>query len=140
MRYLQLGITFSVLLLFISCKKEYFRVGHFLFVNKTSYAITYPTLFEEYNILPNSTVLIKQTQDGIRSLDVSDYFSPFLIRSKGPITIKFNGNKCLLYSSSNDIHSILDIKSFEAEKVDKFTYKFTYTFTESDYNRATACP
>lgn len=140
MRYLQLGITISILLLISSCKKYYDKTGHFVFVNKTSHSITYPTLFEEYNILPNSTIIIKQSQDGTKSLDVSSYFSPFLMRTKGPITIKFDANKCLLNSSSNTIHSVLDIRSFEAEKVDKFNYKFTYTFTEADYIRAIACP
>lgn len=62
------------------------------------------------------------------------------MRTKGPITIKFDNNKCLINQTIDSMHRVLDIKNFAAEKVDRFTYNLTYTFTEADYNRATTCP
>lgn len=32
------------------------------------------------------------------------------------------------------------LKNHTAERVSDVTYKFTYTFTEADYNRSVNCP
>jgi len=139
MRYLTLGTIFSALLIHISCKKEYFGYGHFYFVNETNHSITYGNLFEEYNLGPHQTILIKQTQDATRRANLEDYISPFSMRTKGPLDIRFDANKCVTVLRETE-HSVLNIESYKPEKLDKFTYKFTYTFTEADYNRALTCP
>lgn len=58
MRYLTLGIIISLSILINACKKEYFRVGHFYFINQTAHTITYDNLFQEYNLAPNQILLI----------------------------------------------------------------------------------
>ena len=141
MRYLQLGSIISLVAILFSCDKigDPVRDGEFYFINQTNHTITYNNLFEEYNLAPKATILIKQTQDVIGKFNVNDYFSPFLMRTKEPIIIKFNADKCLQATMTSE-NSILDIKSYNAEKINKYTYKFTYTFTEADYNRAVTCP
>lgn len=139
MRYSTLGIIFSILLTNASCNKEYFGIGHFYFVNETDHFITYENLLEEYNLAPHQTILIKQTQDANGRANLDDYISPLVMRTKDPINIKFDANKCAKITKESD-HSVLNLKSFIAEKLDKFTYKFTYTYTEADYNRAVTCP
>lgn len=140
MRCLALGIITSLIILFNSCTKEYQWAGHFYFVNRTGHSISYDPLFQEYNLSANQTLFINQVQGEKKAFRVEDYFSPFLMKRNGPISIRFDGNKCLLDQSLTSEHSPLNIKNYIAEKIDKYTYKFTYTFTEADYNRAVACP
>ncbi len=140
MRYLVLGGIFSLLILYGSCRKEYVRNGIFYFVNQTNHNITYENLFQEYNVAPNATIEIVQPQYANEKFDVNKYFSPLLAKRKDTVSIRFNNNRCLTNQTINSIHSVLDIKNFVREKIGNISYKFTYTFTEADYNRATTCP
>lgn len=65
------------------------------------------------------------------------YGTPF--NNSSSLVIQFDGNKCLTMTNSS-VNSLLNISNYSAEKIDAFNYKFTYTFTEADYNRATICP
>lgn len=62
------------------------------------------------------------------------------MKTKEGINIKFNGNRCLSNQVATSEHSPLNIKNYVVENIDKYTYKFTYTFTEADYDRAITCP
>jgi len=140
MRFLQLGLIISLTFTFISCNKktEYAQLGEFWFINQTNYNITYKQGFEKFNVMANSSTLIKDTQDAVKKVEPNKFHAPF--RSIGlPVVIKFNQIKCLEIDVNSE-HSILDIKNYLAEKLSERKYKFTYTFTEADYNRAVACP
>ena len=145
MRYLALGIVINGLLL-LGCGKirhERFQKAEFRFVNKTNYDITYEQKgLESYHVAANKTITVNQTQDVDRVANATTYLSPFRYINAFPERygiIEFNHTKCLKVTF-DDAFGPLNIKNYVAEKMDKNTYKFTYTFTEEDYNRATACP
>ncbi len=140
-----IGLLISLLVLNSSCNKirEYAEFGVFNFVNQTKYKITFstkasPTVYEKFSILPNSTTTIEDTQDGVKEVNSSTFHSP-LIGFVPPIVVKFDNIKCLEITSVSE-HTPLDIKNYVAEKLGERKYKFTYTFTDADYNRATTCP
>ena len=141
MRYLRLGIIINILILFYSCNKitEFTQEGDFYFVNETNHRITFDKGLEKFNVLPKSTTLFTDIQDSGGRASASNYQSPLMIISRGGLTVRFNDNKCLENNYYTE-HSILDINNFVAEKISIRKFKFTYTFTEADYNRAVACP
>lgn len=144
MRYLMLGLTISLIAILYSCKDDFFSIvveNHF--INETDYSITYPTGYEKFNVSPKSTTIITERgkgagKGGIRE---SDLTSPlFSFSPESLFTIKFNQTRCLVQVKVDDEHSVRNIKNFKTEKIGENHYKFTYTFTEADYNRATICP
>ena len=146
-RYLTLGLIISIIALFYSCDKgdyRYTKKSEFRFINTTNYSITYPVGYERFNILPKSSIFFEESifvGDSKKSAEISDYKSPLESSSViQNLTIKFDNMKCLVDVSLTDVNSIRDIKNFVAEKLGESNYKFTYTFTEADYNRAVACP
>ena len=98
-------------------------------------------------IFLNHKILSKQEKISLITLDNINKI-PFLKKRHDKmwydffieIIIKFNDVKCLINVKENDRNSIRDIKNFVAERINNNTYKFTYTFTEADYNRASTCP
>lgn len=144
MRYLTLGLIISIGILLNSCKDYFFNmVVEYHFVNETNYSISYPVGYEKFNVAPKSTiVIIEQGKGGGKhGVAASDFSSPLSsISALGIFTIKFNQAKCLVDIKPDDEHSVRNIKNFVAEKIAENSYKFTYTFTEADYNRAVQCP
>jgi hypothetical protein len=146
MRYLQLGIVISLFNLTISCNKTT-NPGYDLevyFVNQTNYNITYGQGFGEFNVKAKSTIIIKQSRDGIKPVLTNDSFlSPLLVNSRpftNPFFIYFDLNKCLVQTRTTE-NSVFNVDSYkQLEKIGENTYKLTYTFTEADYNRAVICP
>jgi hypothetical protein len=143
--FLMIGLLISFFTLVSSCNKirEYAQFGTFNFVNQTNYTITFynklsPIRYAEYTILPNSVTSIEKTQDAIKDVNSTTYHSPF-IGFTPPLIVKFNSVKCLEITPESE-HTPLDIKNYAAEKLGERSYKFTYIFTEADYNRATICP
>ena len=146
-RYLTLGLIISIIALFYSCDKgdyRYTKKSEFKFINATNYSITYPIGYERFNILPNSSIFFEESifvGDSKKSAELSDYKSPLEQNSViQNLTIKFGNTKCLIDVKLLDINSIRNIKNFVAEKLGESNYKFTYTFSEADYNRAVNCP
>lgn len=139
-KYLTIGLFINISMLNVSCNKirEYAQFGDFYFVNQTDYNIIYQKGLEKFNVMANSSILIRDTQDAIKEVSPNRYHTLF-INYNPPLIIKFNDNKCLEFAPNSE-HTLLDIKNYVAEKIGKRTYKFTYTFTEADYNRAVACP
>lgn len=142
--YLIIGLLISLFGLSNSCKKtrDYAQDGEFNFVNQTNHYISYQKGFEKYNLAPQATVIINQVQDAPgKNVDVNTYSNPFTKEYSytEPFVIKYNDNRCLTITRSSE-HTPLDIKNYNAEKLGERKYKFTYTFTEADYNRAVTCP
>ena len=139
--YLIIGLIISLISIISSCKDDFYdQYGEFYFVNNTAYIIKYNAGLERFDIPPKSTTIFKEKYrgEGKKALP-SNYNSP--LRHYGnEINIKFNNVKCLINVKENDINSIRDIKNFVTEKIGENHFKFTYTFTEADYNRAVACP
>ena len=139
MRYLMLG-SFIFLLFIISCKKHYRSTGEYHFINKTNYNITFEKGFDSYNLSPNATYTMSYGQDSGKEIDPKNFIPPLMIASNGGLTIRFNQTRCLVTTFYTE-HSPLNINSYSNDgKIGELTYKFTYTFTEADYNRATTCP
>ena len=143
--YLTIGLIISFCILFNSCEKfkNYAIGGEFRFVNTTGYNITYDQAnFKEYNVLANSTTVIRISQKSsfeIKNAVPSNYRSPFVVSSIDNVIVKFGVNKCLIMQSKDGINNIRDINNFVAEKISTNNFRFTYTFTEADYNRAVTC-
>jgi hypothetical protein len=145
MRFLTLGLVFNIILI-SSCSKKFVnpaRDADFHFINMTDKNISYEVGLEKFNLKPSETITIGQSQDdsGLE-LSPSSYSNPFrelMTPQDKDIIIKFNVNKCWTTAVGTD-HSPLDIKNYTSEKLGERKYKFTYTFTEADYNRAITCP
>ena len=141
-RYLKNGLIISSLLLFNSCTEtEIINSGEFYFVNKTNYKITYDQVnLQKFNVNANGTTVISTSYNGGKDVNPDSYIIPLMEPTRGVVNIQFGANKCLLKQDRNSENSILNIKNFISEKLGVRKYKFTYTFTEADYNRAVACP
>jgi len=143
MRFLQLGVIISILFFSNSCKKDNFheKYPEFYLINETNHLITFDDFPNNYSIQPKSFIKIVENQSVAGDLNnANNYQSPYLTPNKSLVTIRFNNAKCLLNQMKDNEHSIVNIASFVAEKTSKYDYKFTYTFTEADYNRAVTCP
>lgn len=138
-------ICLSVMVL--SCKKlgEPVKHANYLLINQTQHDITFIPESSANNLAANKTLEKSITTDaGNYNETPKSYFSLFgdnaAIKGLGlKFIIKFNSNKCWQPPYEGE-HSPLDINSYVAEKIRDNNYKFTYTFTEADYNRAVTCP
>ena len=114
--------------------------AEYIYINSTNHAISFftPHVYS-FKLLGLKTHLIKLNEVGRKKNGPETYITPF--NNTDSEIIQFDGNRCLIMTTSNSSqNSLLNISSYTAEKVDKYNYKFTYTFTEADYNRATTCP
>ncbi|TDG35475.1 hypothetical protein EZJ43_12670 [Pedobacter changchengzhani] len=149
MKKIQSQILILVLISIITagCGKkitEYSKQAEYVFINKTAYSITYIKNSETYNVGPSATMTVKITTDGSENVQASEYMSPFgdneAYKNSGiKFIVKFDGNRCWEPPFEGS-HSPLDIKSYSNERIATNNYKFTYTFTDDDYNRAVNCP
>lgn len=148
MRFLTIGLIISALFTgATSCNKtrDYAMEGQFYFVNSSSHSITFSAGFEQYNLEANSTskpFMITDISD--REIPAGSYHPPFSKESAfkipiEPIGIKFDNSRCITLLDDSGTHNILNIASYSSEKLGERKYKFVYTFTESDYNRAVSC-
>ena len=136
MRYLLFG-AFSLLITFsLSCIKEYTQKGIFVFVNQTNYNISAGYSVEPFTLVPNSTMNKEQVQPSTKKVTALGFQNPLSADNQFVVKI---GDKCII-NTKESINSIINIASYISEKIDERTYKFTYTFTEADYNRAVTCP
>jgi len=143
MHFLILGLIISLAAILSSCDKDvYGVVTEHHFINQTNHHITYPIGYEKFNVSPQSTTTIRtNTRVGGKVVETEFHSSPlFILPSSSILTIKFDNSKCLIDVKVDDVHSVRNIKDFSIEKVSENRYKFTYTFTEADYNRAVTCP
>ncbi len=144
--YLIIGLIINFCFLSNSCDKFkiYAIAGEFRFVNTTSYNITFDQAnFQEFNVPANSTTVIYKSQKSsfkVKEAVPSNYRSPFVIPSIDNVIVKFGNNKCLIMQANDGINNIRNINNFVAEKISNNNFRFTFTFTEADYNRAVACP
>ena len=150
-RYFFIGIAISSFFLSASCKKHTQWVQHaeFNYVNQTNYTITFPKgysntyLKEAVNVIikPNTTTVFKVTFGANKEVTADSYVNngtPFSFTEIYKV-IFFDNTKCLDLSKLT-INNPSDLKNYVAERIDKRTFKFTYTFSEADYNRAITCP
>jgi len=142
MRFLALGV-FSLILFGFSCKKriEYAQMGYFTYFNQTPYTIKLDYTSFSFIIEPNKSYTFSQNQDAIENVSADTFNEPLsrlVNRTTPELTFKI-GDKCFK-STSTSMHSVLNLKNYIAEQIGSRTYKFTYTFTDEDYNRAVTCP
>lgn len=142
-RYLLLGlIMIGVIISLSACDKaiDWEKYGEFYLVNKTSYKIAIIDPQSKFEIAPFETFHLKQVQPSKKQVLPEEYEDP-ITQEIGPrleVIVKI-GDKCSI-QTKNSTNSIINIKNYVAERINKTTYKFTYTFTEADYHRAVACP
>ena len=120
-------------------KKEWTRQGEFDLVNSTTRTVVIADPNKTYEILPGATLHISQVQPSNKEVVPQSYEDP-ITQEVGPrqsMTVKI-GDKCLT-ATKNSQNSILNIASYQNQKIDERSYKFTYTFTDEDYKRAGDC-
>ena len=142
MRFLVLG-GFSLILFGFSCKKsEYVHNLEYYFDNKTNHLIKLDYPSYKFTIEPAKTFVLKESFDGPKTSTAESYLSnpiPSLINRKQAEVVIRIGDKCFI-STDNSEHSLINMKSYVGEKLGERKYKFTYTFTDADYERAVVCP
>lgn len=138
MRFLMLG-AFSLLFFGFSCAKiEREQFAEFIYINTTNHIISFVTpTGNSFNLLSMKKHQINENQPAPKRIGFETYRTPYV--NSNSIVLKFNGDKCLTMTNSSE-NSILNISHYSAVKIDEKTYRFTYTFTEADYNRAVTCP
>ena len=138
MRFLALGV-FSLFFFGFSCNKiEREQFGKFIYINSTSHTINFFTPHvNSFKLLGLKTHLIEQVQVAGKKIGFETFRTPFT--NSNSLVLVFDGNKCLTITNSSD-HSMLNMSNYTEEKIDDMTYRFTYTFTEADYQRAVTCP
>ncbi len=140
--FLLLG-AINIILLGFSCKKrtEYIQEAEFYFINNTTHNIELLQPYFKFMVLPNQTNIILEEQVGDGKVDKEDFRNLFTNNVKITDTLlSFKiGDRCLMQTKNSE-HSIMNLKNYVAEKRDNITYKFTYTFTDADYERAVICP
>lgn len=137
------GFLFSLILI-PSCGKkiiDYADIeGDFYFINPTNYTVKIVNFQQDFNIISGELKLINHKQGGLKTVTPISYTDPFtygMAPNDKKLQLKI-GNRCE-NATLNSQHSILNINSYVAEKLGERKYKFTYTFTEADYNRAIIC-
>lgn len=136
-RFLMLGL---ISITGFSCaKKEWTRQGEFDLVNSTTRTVVIADPNKTYEILPGAILHISQVQPSNKEVVPQSYEDP-ITQEVGPrqsLTVKI-GDKCLI-ATKNSQNSILNIASYQNQKIDERNYRFTYTFTDEDYKRAGDC-
>ncbi len=137
--YLLIGVIFNLLFAGFSCKKiEPDMDGEYVYINSTNHIISFLTPHvDSFKLLGLKTHLIKLHGVARKKARPETYGTPF--NNSSSLVIQFDGNKCLTMTNLSE-NSLLNINHYSVEKIDDWTYKFTYTFTEADYNRAITCP
>ena len=139
--YLTIGFIISLTTILVSCRDDFYdQFGEFYYVNETNYSITYETGLSEFNVAPKSTTVFKEKTRGVGKEAIASNYNVPRAHYGREFTIKFNNVKCLINVKEDDINSVRNIKNFIAERIGENNYRFTYTFTEADYNRAVTCP
>jgi len=135
--FLMLGL---ISIIDFSCaKKEWTRRGEFDIVNATTRSVVITDPNKTYEILPGATLHITQVQPSNKEVVSQTYEDP-ITQEVGPrqsLTVKI-GDKCLIATKDSQ-HSIINIASYQNQKIDERSYKFTYIFTDEDYKLAGNC-
>ncbi|KLT63872.1 hypothetical protein AB669_19240 [Pedobacter sp. BMA] len=119
--------------------------GEFYFVNNTAHHISFSSGFEKYNLAPNSispAFIVSDISD--KSITEPSFYAPFLKENAyklpaEPIIMRFENSKCVVIRNMLGNRNPLNINSYSSERLTERKFKFTYTFTESDYIEAPAC-
>jgi len=141
--YLFIGLIINSLF-FQSCgkiRKEYNQVAEFVYVNQTNYTIKFDNGALTIIIKPKENILFKVADGANEVVNESSFKNtpkPFDTYGNYKL-VYFDSLKCLDISQEME-HNPTDLKNYVAERISERTYKFTYTFTEADYNRAVTCP
>lgn len=139
-RYFIIGILINILMIY-GCNiiREPSQTGEYYFINNTNYNISYSDKsFEQYNVAANQTLKITKYLSAGKYVNETTF--PGLIGHPDHLTeVRFDQTRCLK-AGYFDAFGPANLKNYVAKKINKNTYRFTYTFTEADYNRAVTCP
>ncbi|WP_412466720.1 hypothetical protein [Pedobacter sp. KLB.chiD] len=142
MRFLLLGISFYLTAVNVNCGKrsvDYVQYAQYEFINKTQYSIKViesrsPDI--SFKIDKGSTYSLLREQDGSdKIVTEQSYISPFF---SSQVIIEFDNTRCLNMTSQSE-KSVFNLENYSSIRMNSRKYKFTYTFTEQDYDRAVAC-
>ena len=138
-RFLLIGIS----IIAFSCSKgttEYRVRSDWVYVNKTEYTIEYgdPNTLPILN--PNESYTFYQEGGGPPNVTEYNYVVPDRLSS----IIRFDNDWCdTLYVGENawgdNAESIFSVDNYSSEKIEDNYFRFTYTFTNKDYDLAGLC-
>lgn len=135
MRYFTLGISMIFITLFTQCKKhqDYLVKGTYVYVNRTNYLIEIKRGVDLFTLNPNESHTIEQIGEGPKDVTEKDYIPRF----QGGEIIVYDNEMCdtLLISKEG----FTGIENYLSQKLGDRNYKFKYTFTQTDYQKAQPC-
>lgn len=137
-RYLLIGINTSLLLVLTDCSEDVdARVrADWVFINQSNFVVDFG--FEPLN--PMDTFLIQEDVDGPANVTEDSYMAPSGLSS---IIIFDNERGDTLYTGDNawgdNAESIFNVDNYEFLKLEHNYFRFTYRFTELQYENASKC-
>jgi len=141
MLYLFIGLIINCNFL-QSCRKgdvERTQDAIFVYENQTSHLIILERAGTITTFMPNTVTSFNVTEyAGKETNEFSYKRNPFDFY-KDDKYVSFDRTKCLDLSIL-ETNNPSNLRHYKAEKLSERKYKFTYTFTEADYNRAVNCP
>lgn len=137
--YLILGSYILVLNSTLSCKSDidYVMLGDYIHVNNTDTVININGN-RSFKINSKQSHIINILGDGPEVVTEKNYVPPFTF-----VVITYNDTLCDTLTSGPKAglgEGILGIDNYTSEKVADRHYKFTYTFTQADIDKAVLCP
>ena len=140
MHYSLIGIKLLFLGLLPSCdegEKEFLVKSDFVYINTTNYRIDIVTNINPLTIASNSTETLSLSGAGPEVITEDNYVPPFLSG-----ILVFDQTHCDTLSAGSKAgrgEGPAGIQNYQAEELGTRYYQFTYTFIESDFNKATIC-
>ncbi|MDO4782936.1 MAG: hypothetical protein Q4A09_06955 [Capnocytophaga felis] len=147
-----LFLSIGVLVSFVSCGKvrtEYVVNADIVYRNETPHHIRYykygvanSVKVLVFEVTPRATFKEKIRQDGGNEiLKLEDYEGIFEdFQGNGSNLVEYDNLKCLIYRKGEGSTTGNYLNSFQIKKINDRHYEFTYTFTEEEAQKATACP
>lgn len=145
-------MSIGVLVSLVSCGKvrtEYVMNADIVYKNETSHHIRYykydvvnSTKILIFEIPPKSAFKEEVREDGgYEIFNIEHYKGIFeSFQGNGSKLIEYDNVKCLIYNNGEGPTTANYLSSYQRRKINNRHYEFTYTFTEEEAQKATACP
>ena len=144
-----LGISLLTFLFIASCgRTEYLAKASFVYKNETDYLISYNRILNSdtsqmFTIAPKSEKVLTFEGGGAdKQPTIENCCEGFLESTQGidaPILVIFENLRCIVYLEGDGSTTTNLLNGYEAEQLTDRSFKFTFTFTEADYQNAVPC-
>ncbi|MDO4782937.1 MAG: hypothetical protein Q4A09_06960 [Capnocytophaga felis] len=134
-----------------NCQKEieYRLFADIVYVNNTQYNICYYKIDPISNqkeillqVAPNSSYKKEVRLNGGNRINKPEFYKYAFVsfQDYGTKIIEYNYEKCVTYKEGEGSTTNNFLNSYQWHKMADHHFEFTYTFTEEEAQKATACP